>query len=467
MIGNRNNFLADYGMGKMPPQAVELEEAVLGAALIEKEGAQELMRIVSTPEIFYKDSHKVIYNAIRNLFDMGTPVDLLTVTMHLKKTGELEFAGGPHYITELTAKVNSSENIEAHVRYLYEAYMRRSLIQVAQIITRQSYDESQDAFGLIDNTTLALDKVRDHLQLSPIRSGVSVVSSTLSQIEQAMHQKGLAGITSGLKSIDNITGGWCAGELIIVAGRTAMGKTAFALALLRNAFLTGKSVGLFSLEMKSEELMKRLFSMETYFSSGYEISTSQIKKGQLSGNEYELIKRSARSFQSESLQLDDCGKLSIAEFKSKAIAMKSKYKTDIIFVDYLQLMQGDKSGNREQEIGSISRSLKQIAKELDIPIIALAQVNRAVESRGGEKKPGLADLRESGSIEMDANMVIFIYRPFYYGILTDENGISTEHSAEIIIAKNRNGPCVTIPLYYNITVSAFKDKYMIQDENYF
>lgn len=444
------------GMGKLPPQALELEEAVLGAAMLEKEGLEKMMLCLQKGDCFYKDAHKVIFNAIKSLYDDGVSVDLLTITAQLRKTGELETAGGPYYLTQLTDKVNSSAHMEHHMRYILEAYMKRLMIQLGNLILNAAYDDTKDIFDLINSAQKSLDFVREKLQLNPVRLGTDVVSSTLENIHKAINNKGVSGVSSGLQSIDKITGGWQPGNMITLAARTAMGKTAIALGLLRNAFLSGNSVAYFTLEMTAEELMNRLISMEIYHQCKEEVSTSQLTKGQLSKREQDMISRFSKVYQSSNLQIDDSSSLSIDEFRTKAIALKNKHNTSIIFVDYLQLMKNEKAFNREQEIASISRGIKQVAKEINIPIIALAQVNRTVEGKA-DKRPGLSDLRESGSIEMDSNIVIFIYRPFYYGITTDENGNSTEFSAELIFAKNRNGPLITLPIYYNSMVSAIKD----------
>lgn len=448
--------MQDFGLGKIPPQALELEEAILAAALLERDGLETLMNALHKPEVFYKESHKVIFKAMRALHDEGNPVDLLTIVAQLKRTGELEAAGGQYYIMELTTRVNSAAHIEHHTRIILEQYMKRLMIQLGQFILKNAFEDTKDVFDLIALTQRSLDIIADKLKLNPVRTGKDVVVSTLEQIEVAKNNKGISGITSGLASLDELTGGWQKGNMITLAGRTAMGKSAIALGLLRNAFLAGHSVAYFSLEMTGEELMNRLLSMEAFHSCNETISTSQISKGNLSTRESNIIKHCSQIFESDRLQIDDSSSLTIQEFRSKAISLKSKKKTELIVLDYLQLMTGDKGGNREQEVGSISRSIKQLAKELAIPIIALAQVNRAVEGKA-DKRPGLADLRESGSIEMDSNIVMFAYRPHYYGILHDENGNSTEASADLIISKNRNGPVLTLPIYYNSQVNAIKD----------
>lgn len=424
-------------LAKLPPQALDMEESVLGALMLEKDALTNVIDILK-PDSFYKEAHQEIYQAIVQLFNAAEPVDLRTVVNQLRKNGQLEFVGGSYYITSLTTRVSSASNIETHARVIAEYAIKRALIAVATEVHQNAYKDTQDVFDLLDQTEQALFEVTD----SNIRKNYSNMRSLLGEAFKELevkrqHKDGLTGTPSGFTSLDRITSGWQKSELIIVAARPGMGKTAFLLTALRNAAIDhGQAVAIFSLEMSSLQLVNRLISAEA------ELEAEKIKKGNLADHEWEqLVHKTARLSQAP-IYIDDTPALSIFELRAKCRRLKAKHDIQLIAVDYMQLMSGDTvkgAGNREQEIAAISRALKSIAKELDVPVIVGSQLSRAVETRGGNKRPQLSDLRESGSIEQDADMVMFLYRPEYYDMTEDEAGNSTKGMAEVIVAKHRNG----------------------------
>ena len=441
----RSNELAGV-LGKVPPQAVDLEEAVLGALMLEKDALSTVIDILK-PESFYKDAHGEIYKAIQELFNNSEPVDLLTVTNQLKNLGKLEFVGGPYYLSELTTKVNSAANIEMHARIITQHAIKRELIRIASEIQTDAYEDTMDVFDLLDRTEQSLFDVSEtniRRNYADIRS---IMSEAMSELEARKdHQDGITGVATGFADLDRITSGWQKSDLVIIAARPGMGKTAFMLSAMRNSAVDfQKPVAFFSLEMSAVQLINRLISAEA------ELESDKIKKGNLANYEWEQLIHKSGKLTNAPIFIDDTPALSIFELRAKCRRLKAQHDIDLIIIDYLQLMTGDTSkggGNREQEIASISRSLKNIAKELDVPVIALSQLSRAVETRGGDKRPQLSDLRESGSIEQDADMVMFLYRPEYYGITEDENGMPTSGTGEVIIAKHRNGSLGSVQLKF-------------------
>lgn len=443
--GNQNPQLE--GLGKLPPQAPELEEAVLGALMLEKDALTDVVDVLK-PESFYVEKHQIIYHAIISLFTKSEPIDLLTVTNELRRTGELTKAGGAFYITQLTSKVNSASNIEYHARIVSEMSIKRSLISISSELQKDAYEETSDVFELLDKTEQALFKVSD----GNVRKSYSDMQSTLreaiKEIEERKDQdEGLTGVPSGLTALDRVTNGWQPSDLVIIAARPAMGKTAFVLSCLRNASVDfNKPVVIFSLEMSAVQLITRIISSEA------ELESDKLRKGDLQEYEWAQLHHKIAKLSEAKLFVDDTPALSILEMRAKCRRLKQQHDIQMIVIDYLQLMSGDtaskKAGNREQEIASISRALKHIAKELNVPVIALSQLSRAVETRGGDKRPQLSDLRESGSIEQDADQVMFLYRPEYYGITETEDGMPTAGVGEVIIAKNRHGSLEDVPLRF-------------------
>ncbi|MES2265851.1 MAG: replicative DNA helicase [Bacteroidota bacterium] len=428
------------GNGKLQPQALDLEEAVLGALMLEKDALSSVIDVLK-PEVFYEVKHQKIFNAISVLFEKTSPVDILTVTAQLRQQGELEMIGGAYYITELTNRVASAANIEYHSRIIIQKYIQRELIRISTDVINSAYEDTSDVLEMLDKAEKNLFEIAQNNLRRDSRKMDDLVHEALKDIEALKDKKdGLTGVPSGFTDLDRMTSGWQKSDLVIIAARPAMGKTAFVLSCARNAAVDfDKPVVVFSLEMSSVQLVNRLISGET------EIEQEKIRKGTLEEWEWQQIHSKIGRLEAAPLIIDDTPSLNIFEFRAKCRRLKSQHDIQLIIIDYLQLMQGKAEGkggggNREQEIGSISRALKTVAKELNVPVIALSQLSRAVENRpGGSKRPMLSDLRESGSIEQDADMVLFLYRPEYYGLDVDEDNNPTQGVGEVIIAKHRNG----------------------------
>jgi len=433
--------------GKLPPQAVDLEEAVLGALMIHQKSIDEIIDLL-TAEVFYKIQHQYIYEAIHILFKDAQPIDLLTVASQLKKNGKLEAAGGEFYLIQLTQKVSSSAHIEFHARIILQKYIQRQLIVISTEIIEKSYDETTDVFDLLDEAESKLYEVAQGILKRSSQTSQSLVIQAKKRIEEIANKEGLSGIPSGFQQLDKLTSGWQPSDLIIIAARPGMGKTALTLSMARNIAVDHKiPMTIFSLEMSAIQLITRLISSET------ELDSEKLRTGNLQKYEWEQLNVKVKNLEDAPLYIDDTPSLSIFDLRAKARRLSSQFGIKILIVDYLQLMTDgarNKSGNREQEISTISRNLKALAKELDIPVIALSQLSRAVETRGGSKRPLLSDLRESGAIEQDADIVSFIYRPEYYKIeqWDDQEAGPTEGQAELIIAKHRNGSLKDIRLKF-------------------
>ncbi len=443
--------LPDFG--KVPPQAIDMEEAVLGAIMLEKEAVIAILDILK-PESFYKETHKKIFKAISDLSLREYPVDLYTVTEELKNHNELESVGGPVYLTQLTSKIVSAANVDYHARIVAQKYIQRELIRVSTEIQTRSFDDSIDVTDLLDFSENALFQVAEgniKREVAPINA---VIKDAIREIEEAgKREDALVGIPSGFTRLDRLTSGWQKSELIIIAARPSMGKTALALSMARNMSIDhGKNVAIFSCEMSSIQLVNRLIIAET------DIPGDKIRNGRLSEEEWKQLDTRIKKLVQAPIFIDDTPAISIFELRAKCRRLKAQHKLDIVIVDYLQLMSGpDNAGSREQEVSNISRSLKSIAKELNVPIIALSQLNRSVEMRGGTKRPLLSDLRESGAIEQDADMVVFIHRQEKFGFTAFDDGTSTKGIAEIILAKNRNGPVDDVRLKFREEKAQFVD----------
>ncbi|MDX1665929.1 MAG: replicative DNA helicase [Saprospiraceae bacterium] len=451
----RSEDMSNYVFGKVQPQAISLEEAVLGALMLDKDALAVVLDILNE-ESFYLDAHKQIYRAMLHLFERSRPVDLLTVTEELKKNGELEMVGGPHYLVELTNKVASSANIEYHARIISQKHVQRELIRLSTQIIRDAYEDTTDVFDLLDEAEQGLFSISEGNMRGSVQTMGSLASQALKQLEELKKRDdGLTGIPTGFTPLDRLTSGWQSSDLIIIAARPGMGKTSFVLSLAKNAAMDfDKPVAIFSLEMSSLQLAQRLISMES------EITSSKLRNGQLEDYEMQQLNLAIERIGEAPIFIDDTPSINIFELRAKARRMKMQHKIELVIIDYLQLMSGgsdNQRGNREQEISAISRSLKALAKDLEIPVIALSQLSRAVEVRGGTKRPQLSDLRESGAIEQDADIVSFIYRPEYYQIMEDEEGQSLKGIAEIIIAKHRNGALDTIKLRFTDRFARFTE----------
>lgn len=440
--------------GKIPPQALDYEEAVLGAIMVEKDALTEVIDILK-PESFYKDAHQKIYGAIQGLFQRSEPIDLLTVKTALEKEGNLEMVGGPAYIAQLTSRIASAANIEEHARVIAQKYIQRELIRISSEIIKDSFDETSDVFDILDAAEQKLFQVAQGNIRKSHDTMASLILAAKEQIKKSGESgDGLNGVPSGFKRLDKLTSGFKGSELLILAARPAMGKTALVLSMARNIIIDYKMpVAVFSLEMSALQMVMRMVANE----SGLE--QEKLKKGNLAQHEWEQLNAKVAALSEAPLYIDDTPGLSVFELRAKARRLKAQHDIQMIVIDYLQLMNagGKDGGNRQEEISIISRSLKIIAKELNVPVIALSQLSRAVETRGGDKRPQLSDLRESGAIEQDADMVMFIYRPEYYEITEDAEGNSTIGLTEIIVAKHRNGALENVPLRFQGKFGRFVD----------
>ena len=441
--------------GTVPPQATDLEKAVLGALMLERDAIIDVQEYVK-PETFYLEEHRLIYKAIQELSFEMKAIDLYTVTERLKSQKMLQKVGGAGYLAELTQKVASAAHVEFHAKIIAQKYVQRELIRSATEIQRRSYDEEVDVTELIGYAEQEIFKVSEGNVKRSVQSAADILRKALQQIEEASKTAGeYNGVRSGFTDIDSVTLGWQPSDLIIIAARPSMGKTAFVLTMARNMAVEFKTpVAFFSLEMSSVQLMNRLIVAET------QLSSKDLRTGNLNSQQWAHLETNTVELGRSPLYIDDTPALSVYEFRSKARRLKTQHDIKLIIIDYLQLMTAatpETRGNREQEVSLISRTLKAIAKELNVPIIALSQLSRNVENRGGTKRPQLSDLRESGAIEQDADVVAFIHRPEYYGLTTTESGLPTAGIAEIIIAKHRNGEVTDVPLRFIKEQAKFAD----------
>jgi len=425
--------------GKVPPQALDVEEVVLGALMLERDAMIQTADLLDV-DCFYKESHRIVYeSAIMPLFSESKNIDLLTISDKLRKAGLLERVGGPYELSILTNKVASSANIKQHVLILKQYAIKRNVIKLANNMLVKAYGE-MDVLDMLDTSAREFDQIGMQVASKPFKTMQEVVLGSMKEIEEVSKNEGeLTGVASGFPDLDKITNGWQKSDLIILAARPGMGKTTLVLELMKNAAVKfGEEVAMFSLEMADIQLGKKSLASE----SG--LDQDKLRNGNLSPKDWEQLNASIAPLEKAKIHIDDQAGISVFELKAKLRRLKhDRPKLGLVVIDYLQLMNGQdpnlKSQNREQQISYISRSLKEIAKEMNLPIIALSQLSRTVESRGGDKKPILADLRESGAIEQDADMVLFVYRPEYYGFEEDGAGNTTKDKAQLLIAKHRNG----------------------------
>ena len=448
--------VVDDVYGHLQPQALDVERAVLGALMKDKD-AYAIVCELLYPESFYEKRNQKVYAAIRDLSMAEKPVDILTVSDQLAKNGELEEVGGPVYITELASRVSTSANVEYHAHIIAQKFLARQLISFAGDISTKAFDETIDVDDLMQHAEGALFELsqknikKDYTQIDPVISqAVKVIQ------DAAKNTDGLTGISSGYHALDDKTSGWQNSDLVIVAGRPAMGKTAFALSMAKNiAADFQQPMAFFSLEMSNQQLINRLLS------NVCEIEGKKILNGQLAPDEWVRLDERVNHLLGAPLYVDDTPGLSVFELRTKARRLVREHGVKIIMIDYLQLMNanGMRFSSRQEEVSTISRSLKGLAKELDIPIIALSQLNRGVESREGleGKRPQLSDLRESGAIEQDADMVLFVHRPEYYHIYQDDNGHDLHGMAQIIIAKHRKGATGDVLLNFRGEFTRFEN----------
>lgn len=438
--GTRKRAVApiDTSFGHLQPQALDIERVVLGALMIDSDAFTVVSELIR-PETFYDPRHQKIYGAIQSLNLHEKPVDIMTVAEELKRSGELEEVGGPAYIVELSSHVASSAHIEYHGRILAQKFLARQLIQFASMIETSAFDETVDVDELMQKAEGSLfelsqkNMAQEYTQIDPI---VKQAHELLLKAANNQESGGLTGISTGFTQLDKITAGWQPSDLVIIAGRPAMGKTSFALSLAKNIAIDNRvPVAFFSLEMNNVQLVNRLLS------NVCSISGSKILSGQLDPSDWERFDNNLRKMDGAPIYVDDTPGLSVFELRTKARRLVREHGIKVLMVDYLQLMNanGMRFNSRQEEVSTISRSLKGLAKELNIPVLALSQLNRTVEQRDGieGKRPQLSDLRESGAIEQDADLVLFVHRPEYYRIFQDEKGNDLHGKAQIIIAKHR------------------------------
>lgn len=454
LVNSEYSHFLDYGHGKIPPQAVDIEEVVLGAIMIEP--VIEKVDFL-TPDVFYKSAHQLIFSAILSIYKKLTPIDILTVTEELRKNGNIDLVGGPHYITILTNKVSSSANIEFHAKILYQKYVARKLIEVCSKTIENAYNnEFNDIFDLISN----IDRSLQSLTNITSKNGMINIEKLVDKAEEEAKKRELLvkegkfiGIPTGFHELNKVTKGWQPGDLIILASRPSMGKTSLAVYFTKIAALSGFNVNLFELEMSSVSLANKLILSEC------DISQSNFKSGYMSSKDWTEFNKAKYNLSKLPIYVDDNPVVNLQYVRSVSRFMKKNNNCDMIILDYLQLVDmkmDEKNRNREQEVAQASRLSKLLAKEVNVPVILLSQLSRAVETRGGDKRPILSDLRESGALEQDADIVIFVYRAAYYN-KKDETGEDIEGIGELLIAKHRNGPLKDIIFRHNEPMTRFYD----------
>ena len=450
--------------GRIQPQARELEEAILGALMLEKD-AYSIISDILNPLSFYDKTHELIFAAIQDLAMQQKPIDMLTVIEQLRKKGDLETVGGASYIAQLSQKVVSSAHLEYHARIVAQKHLARELISFSSNIASKAFDETNDVEDLMQEAEGKLFEISQQNLKKDVTPINPVISEAIKLItEAAKKSDGLSGVQTGFRRLDKITSGWQNSDLIIIAARPAMGKTAFVLSMAKNMAVNYNTpVAVFSLEMSNVQLVNRLIVNTT------EISGEKIKSGQLQRHEWHQLDSKIKDLYDAPIFIDDTPSLSVFELRTKARRLVKEHKVKCIIIDYLQLMNASGMGtySREQEVSMISRSLKGLARELCIPVIALSQLNRGVENRTSKdgidaKRPQLSDLRESGAIEQDADIVCFIHRPEYYKIYTDAQGNDLTGKAEIIIAKHRNGSTGDVLLSFKSEFIRFQN---VEDDN--
>lgn len=441
-------------LGYMPPHDSALEVAILGAMMVQQSALTLVFSILTTEKAFYSLTNQLIFRVMRDLFQRGDAVDQSTVVQQLRAKGLLERVGGPYEVANISAKAPITLHIDTHCRLVQELYAKREVIKAGTRLAQYGYDEGQDALKLVAEAQVSLLELHATLDSRPVISGETAYDDTFRKLAKAMKTKGLTGVSTGLHELNMATSGWQPSDLIIMAARPGMGKSAAMLHFARTAALDfDNACAIFSLEMPIVQLMERLIVSET---GSY--TNADLRAGRLPNDEaFNKLYQDARRLRTLNLHIDDTSGLSIHQLRAKAVGLKAEHDIKLLLVDYIQLMRGDKGGNREQEIASITRGLKELAKELNIPVIALSQLSRDVEKRGGEKRPQLADLRESGSLEQDADMVIFLWRGEYYDIPEYGDGTPTADTLLFDIAKHRNGALGEVVVRCSMKRGVFKD----------
>ncbi len=438
----------------LPPQAVEVEMVVLGSMLLDQDAVAHAM-VKLEKSYFYRQRHRIIFEAMFKLFENKTELDLVTLSNELRRSGLLEEAGGMAYLAEIANSTATAANIESHLNIIKEKALSRMLITGCTEIVERSYQQEDTIDGLLDFAEQRIFEISERRLQKGFASINPILHRTFERIDELFHssQSGVTGVNSGYRKLNEMTAGFQKSDLIILAGRPSMGKTAFALNLARNAAVDhGLGVGIFSLEMSSEALVLRLLCTES------KVDQMAVRTGRLSKDEMNLLTTHVTKLMDAPIYIDDSPGMTVVELRAKARRLKAEFNIQMLVIDYIQLMEGTRGENRQQEITHISRSIKGIAKELDIPVIALSQLSRAVESRDKSKRPQLSDLRESGAIEQDADVVMFVYRPEYYGIQEfDDTNESTHNKCEVIIGKHRNGPTGSVRLTFLKEYGKFGD----------
>ena len=435
-------------MERMPPQNIEAEQAVLGAVLIKKEALTEVQEILK-PEDFYREAHRIVYSAMEDLFINNEAVDLVTLTEQLRKKDQLDKVGGLAFVTALANSVPTAANVIYHAKIVREKAELRSLIDAATEIAGKAYEDADEVETIMDEAEKKILSIAASRTVSDFEPIKSILMNSIDRISTLYESKGgLTGLSTGFKDLDALTSGLQASDLVLVAARPSMGKTAFTLNIAAHAAMRGHSVAFFSLEMSKEQLVQRMLCSEGA------IDSQRLRTGQLEGEEWGKLIGTADKLSKAKIYIDDTPGITVMELRSKSRRLKAEHGLELIVIDYLQLMQGRSTRNsdsRQQEISEISRSLKALARELNVPVVALSQLSRSVESRQ-VKKPMLSDLRESGSLEQDADIVMFLYREDYYDQDTENKNIT-----EVIIAKHRNGPVDTVSLFFQKEFTKFRD----------
>lgn len=440
---------------RVPPQNIEAEQSVLGAMLIEKEAIPKVMEILRDTD-FYREAHRVIFNAMLELYNKNEAVDMITVTEILKRDNKLEDVGGIAYVTSLANAVPTAANVTYHARIIEEKSILRQLVSVSTQIASMGYEANDDVKNIIDSAESKILEISNRKKTADFTPINEIVLDSFKSIEALMGNKnGLTGLPTGFEDLDNLTSGLHGSDFIILAARPSMGKTAFALNVVQNVAIRAakkvggapKTVAFFSLEMSKEQLVQRMLCAEA------NIDSQRLRIGELRDEDWAMLINTADTLSSANIYIDDTAGITAMDMRSRARRLKAEHGLDLIVVDYLQLMQGsgkkNNSGDRQQEVSEISRSLKALARELDVPVIALSQLSRSVEARQ-VKRPMLSDLRESGSLEQDADIVAFLYREDYYNPETENKNIT-----ELIIAKHRNGPVDTVNLFFHKQYTKF------------
>jgi replicative DNA helicase len=440
-----NRMESALGFERVPPQSLEAEKAVLGSVMLDNESIGKAIEMID-PTHFYRTAHQKIFAAALVLYERNEPVDLITLSEELKRQKILDEIGGSYYLTELAESIPSSANVEYHARIVLEKAVLRNMISEGIAIARDCYEADRDPFEILDRAEQRIFGLSEKRLTKTFQHIDPIMHETFDKIERFHRErKGVVtGVPTGFTKLDELTSGFQPGELVIVAGRPSMGKTAFCLNVARNAAVEAKiPVAFFSLEMSNQQLAMRLLCAEA------RVDAHGVRTGHLADHEWQKLSMCVGNLAEAPIYIDDSSTMGTLELRAKARRLKKEKGVGMVMIDYLQLMQGPRnSESRQQEISSITRSLKALAKEIDLPVVVLSQLSRAVEVRGGERKPLLSDLRESGAIEQDADVVLFIYRSEFYGKAMDDQGQSMEGKAEVIIGKQRNGPVGTVHLSF-------------------